>query len=333
MEIHCPKCDFRGNINEEKIPESGKYLNCPKCKHRFLIKRPKPGMETVTATVVSALPPISSQVVKDPVKIEVLDSALGRGCKIEILQYEKIEGSKDIETAEALYYANKSGIKLKQVKITLDNGEAVVEAGALQYMKGDVEMESKLEGRKALKSKFLAKETAYKPRYSGTGEIFLEPSFGHYVIYRLKNESLVVNKGMFYCCEGAVDVDVVRLKNISAVLFGGEGLFQTKLTGTGIAALESPVPLSEIKRIDLMDQKLSIDGNFALMWTDSVDFTVQRSTKSLIGSIAGGEGLLQTFRGTGRVWIAPTESIYRWMKTQSAISQVAPRKRGLNIEF
>jgi len=329
MEIHCPKCDFTGNINPEKIQDSGKYLTCPKCKHRFLIKKPRPGMETVTATTVSALPPISSQIVKDPVNIEVLDSALGRGCKVEILQYEKIEGSKDIDTAKALYYANRGGIKLKQVKVTIDNGEAVLEAGALQYMKGAIEMESRLEGKKALKSKFLAKETAYKPRYSGSGEIFLEPSFGHYIVYRLKNESLIVNKGMFQCCEGAVDVDVVRLKSISAALFGGEGLFQTKLTGPGLAVLESPVPLSEIKRIDLSDEKLSVDGNFALMWTDGVDFTVEKSAKNILGSVTGGEGLLHTFTGTGRVWIAPTESIYRWLKFAFAEIPGAPQKRAL----
>lgn len=323
MKIQCPKCDFTGIISEETIPKGGKYLTCPKCKSRFLVEKPGAEAKTVSASPVL---PEAVQVIKDTVKIEVLDSALGRGCKIEILQYERLEGSKDIETARALYYANRSGIKLKQIKATIQNSELVLEAGTLQYMKGDIIMESKLEGKKALKSKFLAKETAHKPRYTGTGEIFMEPSFGHFLIYRLKNESLTVNKGMFYCCEGSVDVDVVMLKNISAALFGGEGLFQTRLAGTGLAVLESPVPLREVKRIDLRDERLSIDGSFALMWTDGVTFTVEKSTKGIIGSLASGEGLLQTFSGTGRVWIAPTKSIYSWLKLATMGPQAAAKR-------
>ena len=329
MKVLCPKCDFQGEINDAGIPPKGKHLSCPKCKHRFLVKKPPPEAETISTSPAHA--PATAQIVKDPVNIEVLDSAIsiGNGCKIEILQYEKIEGSKDIATAEALYYANKSGLKLKQVKITINNSEVILEAGALHYMKGDIVMESKLGGKKALKSKFLAKETAHKPKYIGTGEIFLEPSFGHYIIYKLNNESLAVNKGMFYCCEASVDIDIIMIKNVTAALFGGEGLFQTNLTGTGLAVLESPVPLSEIKKIDLIDDKLSIDGNFALMWTDGVAFTMERSTKSLLGSATSGEGLLQTFTGTGSVWIAPTESIYSLLKSPFAGANAASLRKGL----
>lgn len=333
MKILCPKCDFTGEISDAGIPPEGKHLTCPKCKHRFLVEKNLPEAEilSVVAPPPPAPAPSTKQIVKDPVNIEVLDSAISidNGCKIEILQYEKIEGSKDIATAEALYYANKSGLKLKQVKVTINSSAVTLEAGALHYMKGTIVMESKLGGKKALRSKFLAQETAYKPKYTGTGEIFLEPSFGHYIIYRLNNESLTVNKGMFYCCEASVDIDIVMIKNVKAALFGGKGMFQTNLTGMGLAVLESPVPLSEIKKIDLTDDKLSIDGNFALMWTGGVTFTMERSSKSLLGSATSGEGLLQTFTGTGSVWIAPTQSIYSLLKSPFAGPNVTPSKRNL----
>jgi len=48
-------------------------------------------------------------------------------------------------------------------------------------------------------------------------------------------------------------------------LFGGEGLFQTRIRGTGICVLESPVPADEVLRIDLKEETLQVDGNFALM--------------------------------------------------------------------
>ncbi len=104
-------------------------------------------------------------------------------------------------------------------------------------------------------------------------------------------------------------------KNVSSALLGGEGLFQTKIRGTGICVFELPVPLSEVRCIQLHNETLSVDGNFALMRSGNIEFTVEKSTKNLLGTFSSGEGLLQTFRGTGRVWLAPTQGVYqkiRW---------------------
>ena len=48
-----------------------------------------------------------------------------------------------------------------------------------------------------------------------------------------------------------------------------------------------------------------VDGNFAIAWSGSLDFTVERSGKSLIGSAASGEGLVNVYKGTGKVLLAP----------------------------
>lgn len=93
-------------------------------------------------------------------------------------------------------------------------------------------------------------------------------------------------------------------------MFGGEGLYQTRIVGTGIAVLFSPVPMEEIRRVELDNQKLAVDGNFALMRSEGITFRAERSSKGLISSSVSGEGLLQTFEGTGYVWIAPTQGVY-----------------------
>ena len=52
---------------------------------------------------------------------------------------------------------------------------------------------------------------------------------------------------------------------------------------------------------------LKVDGKLcAIAWSQSLDFTVERSGKSLIGSAASGEGLVNVYRGTGKVLMMPT---------------------------
>ncbi len=247
--------------------------------------------------------------------IEVTDSVEKDGIKIEILEYTSMKGSKDTELAEDLYFVQKAGMRLKQVKITLDNSGVTTESGALFFHKGRIEGHTQSGGmgglaKSIIKSK-LNKESTFKPVYKGTGELFLEPSFGHFIIYELNNESIVVDKGLFYCCEEGLDIGVESMKNLSSGLFGGEGWFQTKISGTGLCILEIPVPMSEILKYELDNERIQVDGNFALLRSASVRYSVERSSKSIFGSMTSGEGMLQTFEGTGIVWLAPTQPVYR----------------------
>ena len=61
----------------------------------------------------------------------------------------------------------------------------------------------------------------------------------------------------------------------------------------------------ELVEITLNNDVLKVDGNMAIAWSGSLDFTVERSGKSLIGSAASGEGLVNVYRGTGKVLLAP----------------------------
>ena len=81
-----------------------------------------------------------------PGNFEILDMAEADGFKVEILAYPKLGGAKDHQTAANVYFANQAGIKLKQVRITLSGGEAIAESGALHFMLGHVQMESKVGG-------------------------------------------------------------------------------------------------------------------------------------------------------------------------------------------
>jgi uncharacterized protein (AIM24 family) len=253
-----------------------------------------------------------------PERYEILDDVEADGFRVEILSYARLGGAKDPETASTVFFANQAGIRLKQVRITLRGGEAIAESGSLHFMRGHIEMESKIGGvaglGKAMMNRFVTKEAAIMPRYRGTGQIYLEPSFSHFLVYRLNGEEVIADKGMFCCGQGTLEVGSALQKNVSSALFGGEGLFQTRVRGAGICVFESPVPADEVLRIDLKDETLQVDGNFALMRTGRIEFSVEKSTRSLLGTLTSGEGLLQTFRGTGSVWLAPTQEIYQRLR-------------------
>lgn len=267
----------------------------------------------------------------------VLDTATAPdGTIVEILEIERLQGSSDLRAAEALFFAAQAGLKPKMVRITLNNSKARVEPGALYFMRGQLEMKASTGGgiMKGLSRKMLSGETFFVNEIHGTGEIWLEPTFGHFLLHPLtQGEGVIVDKSLFYAGTTGLDISAYTQRNVSSALFGGEGFFQTKIKGDGIAILYSSVPKDEIMKIDMEGERLSIDGNFAMMRSLGIEFTVQKSSKSWVATSVSGEGLLQTFKGTGHVWIAPTEGIYEQMAAQGGLKQLAasPASMGTKV--
>ena len=85
--------------------------------------------------------------------------------------------------------------------------------------------------------------------------------------------------------------------------------------------MESNVPEDELIEVILENDELKIDGNLAVCWSSNLEFTVERSTKTLVGSAVSGEGLVNVYRGTGRVLmcpVAPTTSLFESTNTMTA---------------
>jgi hypothetical protein len=43
VKISCPKCNASGNIPDHEVPESGRFINCPRCHEGFTITKPRSG--------------------------------------------------------------------------------------------------------------------------------------------------------------------------------------------------------------------------------------------------------------------------------------------------
>lgn len=257
---------------------------------------------------------------------EILETEKILGATFEVVQYKSLKGSNDLNVAEKVFFANQANINLKMVRVNLDKSELLIEPGALYFMRGNLQLESSALGgiAKGLMRKFLSGETLFQSQIKGTGEVYLEPTFGHYLLFNIDNDALIFDKGAFCCASENIKVESKIQKNVSSTLFGGDGLFQTQARGTGVVVLNSPVPVSELLMYELASgEKLSVDGNFTFVRTESISFQAEKSGKNLFQSVTSGEGLLQTFTGHGVVWIAPTQGVYDKIKMANGIANLS----------
>ena len=253
--------------------------------------------------------------------------------------FSVLESSRDESVspwnATSEYFMEKMGVRRRQIIAKLDGTTTVVtQAGSMQWMIGKVEATTGLKGAGDFLGKMIkgavTKESAVKPEYTGKGFVVLEPTYKFLILQDLADwgaDGMTVEDGMFLACEGTVKRNIVSRKSISSAIAGGEGLFNLSLSGTGVACLESNVPLNELVEIELNNEELKIDGNLAVCWSSGLKFTVERSTKTLIGSALSGEGLVNVYRGTGKVLMspyAPTSSLFSATNTVAAKS-AAPK--------
>ena len=227
------------------------------------------------------------------------------------------------------YFMSKMNVRRRQIVIDVNQDHsAVIQAGSMQWMSGNIQATTGVKGigdffGKALKGA-VTKESAVKPEYVGNGCLVLEPTYKYIILQDVAKWGTVgmtVEDGMFLACDARVRRNIIARKNISSAVLGGEGLFNMSLQGTGVVALECNVPENELIEIELENNELKIDGNLAVCWSSNLDFTVERTTKTLVGSAVSGEGLVNVYRGTGRVLmspVAPTSSLYESTNTISA---------------
>ena len=227
------------------------------------------------------------------------------------------------------YFMSKMNVRRRQVVIDISREHsAVIQAGAMQWMGGNVQATSGVKGLgdlfgKAIKGA-VTKETAVKPEYIGEGFLVLEPTYKYIILQDVSkwgSVGMTIEDGMFLACDANVKRNIVARKTLSSAVLGGEGLFNMSLQGNGAVALESNVPEDEQIEIELENDELKIDGNLAVCWSSNLDFTVERTTKTLVGSAVSGEGLVNVYRGSGRVLmspVAPTDSLFSSTNTLAA---------------
>ena len=226
-----------------------------------------------------------------------------------------IEHQKDLSvqpgSAMAAYYCAEMNVKKRQVLCDLSKAQVTVQAGAMQWTVGDVNATTGIKGvgdllGKAMRGK-VSGESTIKPEYTGSGMMMLEPTYKHLILMDAAEwgGAVVLDDGLFLACDSRLKHKAVMRSSFSSAVAGGEGLFNLSLNGAGVFCIEADCPREELIEVTLENDVLKIDGNYAVAWSAGLAFTVERSGKSLLGSAASGEGLVNVYRGTGKVLMMP----------------------------
>ena len=82
-------------------------------------------------------------------------------------------------------------------------------------------------------------------RLAGEGMVFLEFD-GHVVEYDLQpGQQIIVDTGYLAAMEGTCSMDIQTVPGVKNMLFGGEGIFNTVITGPGHIWLQT-MPISNV---------------------------------------------------------------------------------------
>jgi uncharacterized protein (TIGR00266 family) len=132
----------------------------------------------------------------------------------------------------------------KIVARQLGQGESLIcQKGA--FLAGTSGIDLKIAFRKKLGAGFFGGEGFILQRVSGPGLVFLEFD-GHIEEMTLQaGETIKVDTGNVAMFEESVSYDVVMQKGLKNMVFGGEGLFLTTLTGPGKVYLQT-MPIASL---------------------------------------------------------------------------------------
>lgn len=121
-------------------------------------------------------------------------------------------------------------------QVTPGNGIVVQKRGFLAMEKG---LDLSIFFQKKLGAGFFGGEGFIMQRIQGNGMVFLEID-GYCKEYTLEaGQSIIVDTGYLAAMSESCTIDIETVKGVKNIFFGGEGLFNTRITGPGKVYIQS----------------------------------------------------------------------------------------------
>ena len=132
----------------------------------------------------------------------------------------------------------------KILEFDLQNGESII-CQKKAFMCAEKSVDMKMHFRKKLGAGFFGGEGFIMQKITGPGKAFLELDGGIVKKELAQGEVLKVDNGYVAAMTEGVKLDITTVKGVKNIIFGGEGLFLTTLTGPGTVWLQS-MPISKL---------------------------------------------------------------------------------------
>ena len=150
----------------------------------------------------------------------------------------------------------------------------------------------------------ISDEPVIRPRYTGTGQIFLSASSGGYHVFDVVDEAWILEDGAYWASDDEVELGLHREPMVTS-FWAGEGFidFQTRISGQGRVVLNAAGPVQEV---ELKGERLAVEGKLVMARTEGVKYGIRRPTRSIIGYWLSGEELVRTYSGSGKILMTTT---------------------------
>ena len=196
--------------------------------------------------------------------------------------------------------------------VALDKGESIkVENGAMVYMK-DVSIAGKMNSSKkglggllgAIGRSLTSGESMFITEATGTshdGLLGIAPSIPGKIVCLEVTPAChyYLNNGAFLACDNTVSYEM-KTQSVGKALFGGTGgFFVMHTSGQGDLLINAYGDIMEIN-VDA-DHPIIIDNEHVIAWDDSLDYEIKIASGTF--GFTTGEGLVNEFHGTGKVYI------------------------------
>jgi uncharacterized protein (AIM24 family) len=206
---------------------------------------------------------------------------------------------------------------MRWVKVGLDDDDVRAERGALNHYKGAITMDVPFPSLRAWWVSLFSDESLLRPRYEGTGTVYLDSSLGGFHSMEIMpGERWILDTKCFWASDGEVKLSVHRERTWTAY-WADQGLFwyKTALKGEGQVVLSVPGPVEEVH---LVDDQIVVDGTQVVARTSGITLSVRRPARSWLSYWLSGQKLAYCYRGTGRLLLCTTPYWRARLKNDSA---------------
>jgi uncharacterized protein (AIM24 family) len=194
---------------------------------------------------------------------------------------------------------------MRWIRVDLDDDDVRTEKGALNHLQGDIRMDVPLPSLKAWWVSLFSDESLLRPRYEGTGSVYLDSTLGGFHVFRVRpGERWILDTKCFWASDGEVRLSVHR-ETMWTSWWADQGLFwyKTALKGDGQAVLAVDGPVQEV---EIENDRLLADGPFVIARTAGIRLRMRRPARSFLSSWLSGQQLAYSYEGTGKLLLCTT---------------------------